>query len=71
MTEKIANLDFSESVTIKSNDELGTLANNINILSQTLHDYIQQLQMDIEKEKQLENTRKEFISEFPMNLKHH
>ncbi|MFC0300349.1 ATP-binding protein [Virgibacillus soli] len=69
VTEKIANLDFSESVTIKSNDELGTLANNINILSQTLHDYIQQLQMDIEKEKQLENTRKEFISGVSHELK--
>ncbi|MFF2449415.1 sensor histidine kinase [Neobacillus sp. NPDC058068] len=67
--KKIANLDFSESVTVKSKDELGTLSKNINILSDTLHNHIKQLQLDIEKEKQLENTRKEFISGVSHELK--
>ncbi len=65
----MANLDFSESVTVKSKDELGTLSENINTLSDTLHKHIEQLQQDIEKEKQLENTRKEFISGVSHELK--
>ncbi|MCI1612554.1 sensor histidine kinase [Heyndrickxia oleronia] len=68
-TYKIANLDFSETIPITSKDEIGTLSYNINTLSNTLHSYINQLQEDIEKEKQLENTRKEFISGVSHELK--
>jgi signal transduction histidine kinase len=68
-TYKIANLDFSETIPITSKDEIGTLSYNINTLSNTLHSYINQLQQDIEKEKQLENTRKEFISGVSHELK--
>jgi len=68
-TNKIANLDFSETIPIKTKDEIGTLSRNINTLSKTLHSYINQLQQDIEKEKQLENTRKEFISGVSHELK--
>ncbi|MGM0838970.1 MAG: sensor histidine kinase [Bacillota bacterium] len=68
-TKKIANLDFSETIPITSKDEIGTLSHNINTLSHTLHSYINQLQQDIEKEKQLENTRKEFISGVSHELK--
>ncbi|WP_099159070.1 HAMP domain-containing sensor histidine kinase [Virgibacillus ndiopensis] len=68
-TNKIANLDFSETIPITSKDEIGTLSHNINTLSHTLHSYINQLQQDIEKEKQLENTRKEFISGVSHELK--
>ncbi|WP_155590485.1 HAMP domain-containing sensor histidine kinase [Lysinibacillus cavernae] len=68
-TNKIANLDFSETIPIKTKDEIGTLSCNINTLSKTLHSYINQLQQDIEKEKQLENTRKEFISGVSHELK--
>ncbi|MBD8497978.1 HAMP domain-containing sensor histidine kinase [Paenibacillus arenosi] len=68
-TEKIANLDFSEQLSIRSKDEIGDLSSNINQLSQTLHSYIEQLQRDIEKEKQLENTRKEFIAGVSHELK--
>ncbi|MNI86977.1 Methyl-accepting chemotaxis protein McpA [compost metagenome] len=60
-TKRIASLDFSETIMIRSNDEIGDLSQSINSLSQTLHSYIEQLQRDIEKEKQLESTRKEFI----------
>ena len=35
----------------------------------TLHSHIRQLKQDIEKEKQLENTRKEFISGVSHELK--
>ncbi|MEH6888461.1 HAMP domain-containing sensor histidine kinase [Bacillus sp. JJ864] len=68
-TKKIANLDFSERVPVMSKDEIGDLSQNINLLSNTLHSHIEQLQRDIEKEKQLENTRKEFISGVSHELK--
>lgn len=68
-TKKMANLDFSESIPITSKDEIGTLSQNINTLSMTLHSYINKLQQDIEKEKQLENTRKEFIAGVSHELK--
>ncbi len=68
-TNKIASLDFSESIPIRSKDEIGTLSNNINTLSTKLHSYIDQLQQDIEKEKQLESIRKEFISGVSHELK--
>ncbi|MFD1363354.1 sensor histidine kinase [Lentibacillus salinarum] len=68
-TSKIVNLDFSETIPVRSKDEIGTLSHNINSLSTTLHSHINQLQEDIEKEKQLENTRKEFISGVSHELK--
>jgi len=68
-TKRIANLDFSETIAIRSNDEIGDLSQSINLLSHTLHSHIEQLQKDIEKEKRLENTRKEFISGVSHELK--
>ncbi|KRF43001.1 sensor histidine kinase [Paenibacillus sp. Soil787] len=68
-TKKIASLDFSETISIRSKDEIGDFSQSINSLSQTLHSYIKQLQNDIEKEKQLEHTRKEFISGVSHELK--
>jgi len=68
-TRKIAHLDFSERIEILSRDEIGDLSQNINLLSNTLHSHITQLQQEIEKEKQLENTRKEFISGVSHELK--
>ncbi|PDY75751.1 sensor histidine kinase [Bacillus cereus] len=68
-TQKIANLDFSERVPVMSKDEIGDLSQNINLLSNTLHSHIEQLQRDIEKEKQLEHTRKQFISGVSHELK--
>jgi len=69
MTKKITELDFSEKLPITSKDEIGDLSCNINELSDKLHSYIQKLQHDIEKEKQLEHTRKEFISGVSHELK--
>lgn len=69
VTEKIANLNFSEKVPVLSRDEIGDLAKNINTLSDALHSRIEQLKQDIEKEKKLENTRKEFIASVSHELK--
>ncbi|MBV7505533.1 HAMP domain-containing protein [Bacillus sp. sid0103] len=69
ITRKMANLDFTERISITSKDEIGDLSQNINVLSETLHSHIKQLQKDIEKEKQLENTRKEFIAGVSHELK--
>lgn len=66
---KMADQDFSEQCQVKSKDELGSLASNLNRLSMNLSTSLNelksangQLQLDIEKERSLENMRKEFIS---------
>lgn len=68
-TEKIADLDFSETLPIQSNDEIGSISKNINMLSETLQSHIEKLEQDIEKERQLERTRKQFISGVSHELK--
>ncbi|OME84189.1 MULTISPECIES: sensor histidine kinase [Paenibacillus] len=68
-TQQMAGLDFSEKIPITTKDEIGDLSRNINELSERLHSYILRLQQDIEKEKQLEYTRKEFISGVSHELK--
>lgn len=68
-TRQMADLDFSEKISITTKDEIGDLSRNINGLSERLHSHILQLEQDIEKEKQLEHTRKEFISGVSHELK--
>ncbi|SDZ57350.1 HAMP domain-containing protein [Evansella caseinilytica] len=69
IAKRIANLDFAERVPVRSKDEIGELSKNINFLSDALNNYIQALQRDIEKERQLENTRKKFIAGVSHELK--
>jgi signal transduction histidine kinase len=66
---QMANLDFSKECEVKSKDELGTLANSLNKLSKNLGVSLkelkaanEQLHLDIEKERNLEKMRKEFVS---------
>ncbi|WP_430477138.1 sensor histidine kinase [Bacillus cereus] len=68
-TKKIAHLDFTEKIPITSKDEIGDLSKNINVLSNKLHSHIGELEQDIEKERKLEKTRKEFISGVSHELK--
>ncbi|MFM1654199.1 sensor histidine kinase [Brevibacillus sp. B_LB10_24] len=68
-TQKMAGLDFSEKIPIMTKDEIGDLSRNINELSERLHSHISRLEQDIEKEKQLEHTRKEFIAGVSHELK--
>lgn len=69
MTQKMAKLDFSEKIPIQTEDEIGSLSRNINRLSDMLHAHIVRLEQDIEKEKRLEQTRKEFIAGVSHELK--
>lgn len=68
-TQQMAKLDFSQRIPIKTEDEIGSLSQSINQLSDMLHSHIARLQEDIEKERRLEETRKEFISGVSHELK--
>ncbi len=74
--KKIASLDFSAKTNIDRKDEIGTLANNINTVSDSLDTALSelreknaQLQADIEKERQLERMRQDFVSSASHELK--
>ncbi|PFE94250.1 two-component sensor histidine kinase [Bacillus thuringiensis] len=76
VTKKMANFDFSEKLPVTADDEIGGLSGSINKLSVNLKDRIDRLnvantklQQDIERERQLEKTRKEFISGVSHELK--
>ncbi|EEM06178.1 hypothetical protein bmyco0002_12830 [Bacillus pseudomycoides] len=72
----MANFDFTEKLPVSVDDEIGGLSSSINTLSVNLKDRIDRLniantklQQDIERERQLEKTRKEFISGVSHELK--
>ena len=74
--EKIANLDFSSKTEIERKDEIGTLSRNINKVSASLDNALTELreknaklQEDIERERQLEKMRQEFVSAASHELK--
>lgn len=76
ITTKMKNLDFSEHCKVKGNDEVGILAKNINEMSDKLDTTIKELieanehlKKDIEKERMLENQRKEFVAAVSHELK--
>lgn len=73
---KIAVLDFSAKTNIDRKDEIGTLATNINTVSESLDKALNelreknaQLQADIEKERKLEKMRQDFVSSASHELK--
>ncbi|CAG7627848.1 Adaptive-response sensory-kinase SasA [Paenibacillus solanacearum] len=68
-TQRMASLDFSVRIPVVTEDEIGSLSRNINRLSSLLHDHIVRLEQDIEQEKRLEQTRKEFIAGVSHELK--
>lgn len=69
ITGKIANMDFTEKLPVHSTDEIGQLSQNINYLSSQMEMYIGKLKQDLDKERKLENTRKEFIAGVSHELK--
>ncbi|MEA1960293.1 MAG: HAMP domain-containing sensor histidine kinase [Bacillota bacterium] len=76
ITRQMSALDFSKKYISHTNDELGDLGNNINSLSDQLDQSITELQeanaklrQDIEHERQIDEMRKEFISNVSHELK--
>ncbi|HHX61456.1 MAG TPA: HAMP domain-containing histidine kinase [Epulopiscium sp.] len=69
ITEKIANMDFTEKLPVRSADEIGQLSKNINYLSNQVETYIGGLEQDLDKERRLETIRKEFIAGVSHELK--
>jgi two-component system sensor histidine kinase VanS len=76
VAEKIACMDFSEACTVQSRDELGNLSRTINFLSDNLSQSIhelkeinQRLENELEKQKELEAMRKDFIAAASHELK--
>lgn len=76
VANKIANLDFSVKCEVNRGDEIGALAENINIVSDSLNTALselreknEQLMEDIEKERKIEQMRADFISAASHELK--
>lgn len=76
IAHKMAGLDFSQKYTGTEQDELGELGQSINSLSEQLEKSIsdlkqvnQKLQADIERERQIDEMRKSFISNVSHELK--
>lgn len=76
VTQKMRRLDFSEKCRVKSGDEIGRLAENINDMSERLDKTIAELsrannklKKDIEHERMLEEQRKEFVAAASHELK--
>lgn len=74
--QKMSKLDFSEKCNLNRNDEIGNLSNTLNFLSYNLQNALNelesknnQLEADIEKERNLEKMRKDFIDSVSHELK--
>lgn len=73
---KMAKLDFSEKCNVNSNDEIGNVAASLNFLSGNLHSALSslkeanlKLKEDIEKERDIEKNRKQFVAAVSHELK--
>lgn len=76
IAQHMARLDFSKTYPVTTQDELGELGQSINSLSEQLSKSIHELQEanarlkeDIEKERQIDEMRKEFVSNVSHELK--
>lgn len=73
---RMAKLDFSEKCLVYSKDEIGNVASSLNFLSENLNNALVslrsanvKLEEDIEKERNLEKMRKEFVASVSHELK--
>ena len=76
ISQRMANLDFDAKYTSGGEDEIGILGHNFNQMSETLEKTISELktannelQKDIEKKEQIDEMRKEFLSNVSHELK--
>lgn len=75
-TDRISQMDFSQRCEVKTGDELESLSQNINQMSEKLQDYIIQLQVnqqllekDLEREAKTNELRREFIANVSHDFK--
>ncbi|WMJ79264.1 ATP-binding protein [Clostridium sp. MB40-C1] len=73
---KMAKLEFSEKCIVKTDDEIGNLAETLNFLSQNLYSSLtslreanHKLEKDIDKERKVKKMTKEFIASVSHELK--
>lgn len=76
IAQRMAKLDFSKKYNLRTDDEIGELGQSINSLSDQLEKSITELRQaneklmeDIEKERKIDEMRKEFISNVSHELK--
>lgn len=76
LSKEMANLNFEAKYSSRSRDEIGVLGNNLNKMSEVLEKTISELktannelQQDIEKKEQIDEMRKEFLSNVSHELK--
>jgi len=76
IAKRMSNLDFNAKYKVESNDEIGELGHSINLLSEKLEDTISdlksannQLQTDIAEKVQVDEMRKDFLSNVTHELK--
>lgn len=76
VARKLAALDFSEPVVVSGRDELGALGNSIQIMSENLNRTLNELQeangrlqLEIERERELDRQRRRFISSVSHELR--
>lgn len=76
VARKMANLDFSEAITISNRDELGTLGRSLQSMSDSLSTALRELevanarlQADIAQERRLDQMRRRFISNVSHELR--
>lgn len=74
--KEMSKLDFSVKCDVKSNDEIGELATSLNELSSnlketmdSLHNANEKLKMDIQRQKEQEEERREFVATISHELK--
>jgi signal transduction histidine kinase len=74
--KKMSQLDFSEKCEVTSGDEIGRLGETLNFLAENLDSALnslkksnEKLKIDIEKEKKIEKSRREFIAAVSHELK--
>jgi len=68
VAKSIGNLEFDVTYTGKSSDEIGQLGNRLNQISQKLKQTIDELQSEIEKEKNIDRLRRRFVAQVSHEL---
>jgi len=69
VAENVAKLDFSDTLDIKSGDEIGDLAVSINTMSAQIKNSIDILQKDLAREEATNKMRREFITNVSHDFK--